>query len=128
MSARVCPCGCGGSLDGARKGAIWKDGDACRMRAIRRGVPATTIEAAKRAANANTTRTRRRGGPRGVALPYRRTLAAVAEALNTITPGRRVDEGEDPYVVAAEILEPCLSLTNRKRLSRLEQEYPEVTR
>lgn len=30
----------------------------------------------------------------------------------------------NPEAFAAEVLEPCLSLTNRKRLSRLEQEYP----
>ena len=80
-------------------------------------MPVTRVEAAKRAANADRERTRRGGGPRGVALPYRRTLEALAEALNTITPGRRVDEGEDPFVVAAEILEPALSEKNRARLA-----------
>jgi hypothetical protein len=78
MSARVCPCGCGGSLDGARKGAIWKDGDSCRKRAERRGVPVTRVQAAKRAANADRERTPRRGGPRGIALPHRRTVEKYA--------------------------------------------------
>ena len=122
MSARVCANPeCRSVIDAERvrrRPTIGACCPACKQEVYRRRRDERPNDAG------DVTGRRTSGGPRGIALPYRRTLAAVAEALNTITPGRRVDECEDPFVVAAEILEPCLSLTNRKRLSRLEQEYP----
>jgi hypothetical protein len=82
--------------------------------------------AALRAANRGTNRKRKGGGPRGVALPYRRTTDEVAAALIDGTAQRRVDQGEDPYLVAREIVTPAASAKDRERLSRrAESEYPE---
>lgn len=72
---------------------------------------------------AETAQRRRRGGPRGVDLPWRRSIAQLAADYQYgfgLTRKAAVARAE-------RVLARALSDANRARLSRLEREYPEAS-
>lgn len=100
MAARVCKCGCGESLDGYRKGAVWAS-DACRMRASRDGRSAGTANPASGPQNPNRTRTH---GRSGLQVSYPKAVAVLAAGLDL-----------DPETVSA-VLARALSDRQRRQL------------
>jgi hypothetical protein len=111
MTERRCACGCGRSLAGMRKDAIWYS-RACAVRWARSN-PGKSLHEAY---SANKGQTRSRSGPSGFQYPRRKTDDAVAFWIAaTLHVG--VEDARDE---AKRILNPVLPARQREQLEQKE--------
>lgn len=103
---RVCACGCKRSLNGMRRDAVWYS-RACAVRWARSNPGKSLLDAH----SANGGRTRRRSGPSGRQVSYRKAVATLADWLNVLPT-------DDSTLHAEEILRPALPARQRARLEQ----------